>query len=431
MRRPTLRLLAPIFLAPIFLTLAFLALTGCRTRSDWVMFRGQQGRGYTNNALRPPLAVKWQLQLQPRAEPTYAFNNPVVQGNTIYFGSTDGNFYALDIESGYMNWVFKTKGAINSIPFADGDNVYFGNNVGKVYAVSRTGGAELWSFQTDSTVQSSIVGYEDFIIFSSDGGTAYFLSPQGSEHFTLPNPVWHYNTFQVYEDVLYFAPGPPSRPHAFGAFDLNQRAYLWILDTSLFQAVWYSFPALKGGLLYFSTATYRGEYWNFDYYAFRRESGEIVWKYSDLSDWGAMPVMDSYDMFSQNMKLLDYLAPALWKNLVIYTSGDTIVRAFQAGNGTLAWTRSFDLPTSSAPTVAGNRVYFGIEGDELYKAGEAAGVADNPGRKPRLVCLAAKNGRLLWETELDGALLSAPVVAGKWMVFGTDANVFYVLEELY
>jgi outer membrane protein assembly factor BamB len=411
--------------AALAAVLMVLALTSCRKRSDWVMFRGQQGRGFTANALRPPLAAKWELRLQMEAEPTYAFNNPVVLGDTIYFGSTDGNFYALDIESGYMNWVFKTRGAINSIPYADDHNVYFGNNVGMVYAVSQKEGAKVWSFRTDSTVQSSIVGYKDFIIFSSDGGTAYFLSPSGEERFTLPNPVWHYNTFQVYEDVLYFAPGPPSRPHAFGAFDLNERAYLWILDTSLFQAIWYSFPALRGELLYFATATYRGELWSFDYYAFRRKTGELVWRYSDFSDWGGMFAIDSREMFSQKMKLLDYLAPAIWKNLVIYSSGDTVVRAFQAGSGALAWTRSFDLPTSSAPTVAGNRVYFGILGDEAYQAGVPGG------RPPRLVCLSAKNGRLLWEMELEGALLSAPVIAGKWMVFGTDHNYFYVLEEVY
>ena len=31
----------------------------------------------------------------------------------------------------------------------------------------------------------------------------------------------------------------------------------------------------------------------------------------------------------------------------------------------------------------------------------------------------------------EGALLSAPVIAGRWMVFGTDRNFFYVLEEVY
>jgi outer membrane protein assembly factor BamB len=401
---------------------AVLTLPSCRHRSDWVMFRGEQGRGYTPTALSPPLAVKWKLQLQVGAEPTYAFNNPVVVGNTIYFGSTDGNFYALDIDSGYMRWVFKTHGAINSIPFADGRNIYFGNNVGEVHAVSQETGEQSWSFQTDSTVQSSIVGYEDYLIFASDGGTSYFLSPDGRQRFTLPNPAWHYNTFQVFDDVLYFAPGPPSQPHAFGAFDLNERAYLWILDTSRFDAVWYSFPALKGDLLYFSTATPFGEYWGLDYYAFRRRTGEIVWHNGDLSDWGGMSRVNPDALFDSDLRRLDYLAPALWRNLVIYCSGDTLVRAFQSRSGARAWTRSFDQPTSSAPTVAGDRVYFGLE---------AAAEGGASGAQGRLVCLAARNGRLLWDMEVEGALLSAPVIAGRWLIFGTDRNCFYVLEEVY
>lgn len=32
--------------------------------------------------------------------------------------------------------------------------------------------------------------------------------------------------------------------------------------------------------------------------------------------------------------------------------------------------------------------------------------------------------------DIDGALLSPPVIAGKWIVFGTDKNYVYVLEEL-
>ncbi len=417
MRAATRRLL--LRAALLAAAAALLALSGCRQRVDWVMFRGQQGRGYTPNALRPPLGIKWKLRLQPEGEPTYAFNNPVVLGDTIYFGSTDGNFYSLDIETGYMHWVFKTRGAINSIPFADRRSVYFGNNQGKVYAVNQSDGGERWSFQTDSTVQSSIVGYDDLLLFASDGGTSYFLSPDGAERFTLPNPVWHYNTFQVYQDVVYFAPGPPARPHSLGAYDLKRRSYLWVLDTAELAATWYSFPALAGDRLYFSTAAFRGPYWEFDYYGFDRRTGERLWRYSDISRWRFTDERDSRDMFMQNLKLLDYMAPSLWRNLVIYTSGDTVVRAFHARSGTLAWSHNFDTPTSSAPTVAGNRVYVGLRGDQ------------RSGTSARLVCLSARNGRLLWQMDVEGALLSAPVIAGRWMIFGTEENVFYVLEELY
>jgi outer membrane protein assembly factor BamB len=131
--------------------------------------------------------------------------------------------------------------------------------------------------------------------------------------------------------------------------------------------------------------------------------------------------VDAEALLARNLRLLDFMAPAVWKGLVIYASGDTAVRAFRAGTGELAWKRSFDQLTSSAVTVAGNRLYLGLRGDE-------PGYGD---RTPRLVCLSARNGRVLWDMEVEGALLSAPVIAGKWMVFGTDRNFFYVLEEVF
>jgi len=194
---------------------------------------------------------------------------------------------------------------------------------------------------------------------------------------------------------------------------------LWILDTDLFQSIWYSFPALRGDKLFFSTADLGGNFWRLSYYAFRRRTGERAWVYEDESVWGDMPV-DPEALFARNMHLLDYMAPAVWKDLVIYASGDAAVRAFRAGSGRLAWKRTFDQVTSSAVTVAGNRIYFGLRGEEPFGS-----------RPPRLVCLSARNGRLLWQMDVEGALLSAPVIAGKWMVFGTDRNFFYVLEEVY
>jgi outer membrane protein assembly factor BamB len=47
------------------------------------------------------------------------------------------------------------------------------------------------------------------------------------------------------------------------------------------------------------------------------------------------------------------------------------------------------------------------------------------------VCLSAGNGDQMWELEIEGDMLNAPVIAGNWLVFGTDEQYFYVLEELY
>ena len=70
--------------------------------------------------------------------------------------------------------------------------------------------------------------------------------------------------------------------------------------------------------------------------------------------------------------------------------------------------------------MTGDRVYFGVRGD---------GVPG--GRPPRLVALSAQNGKLLWEMDLEGAVPSAPVVAGEYLIFGTDQYYSCVMEEVF
>jgi outer membrane protein assembly factor BamB len=122
-------------------------------------------------------------------------------------------------------------------------------------------------------------------------------------------------------------------------------------------------------------------------------------------------------LFLRNIDILDFMAPTVWKNLVIFTGGDCAARAFDADSGVMRWEQIFDTPISSPPTLAAGRVYFGLLGDSFTP--------------PKLVCISARDGRLLWQMEIDGSILSAPVIAGKRIIFGTDESVFYVLEQVF
>lgn len=407
---------AAVVLAPLVL----LTLSACSQGTDWVMFRGEDGRGTTPNALRPPLAIKWKLPLEPDGAQAQAFNPPVVVGDTVHFGSDDGNFYALDLNTGYMQWIFKSGAPVNSVPFADSGNLYFGSNDGHVYAVDRSTGEERWRFPTEYTVQSLILRYDDLVIFTSDRGDTHFLTLKGQEVHRINNPVWSYHTFQVYDGVMYWAPGPPNRGASFGAFDIYEKQYLWVESTTPGYN-WYSFPALRDRVLYYSAGGAGNDELRYAYYAVDRMTGQPRWIVEETSFFGDRGelVYQPQQVFRDSLNLLDYMAPSLWRHIVIYTSGDAVVRAFNTEHGTSAWRHTFQYPTSSAPTVASDRVYFGVHGDE------AAGVA------PRLVALSANNGRLAWQIELEGAVLSAPVVSGKHLIFGTDRNLFYVLEQVF
>lgn len=385
---------------------------------DWIYFRGNDGSGSTPNSILPPLGIRWNLKLQ-EAEKADVFNPPVVRGDSIYFGSYDGNFYSLNVSSGYMDWIFKTRAPVNSVPYAGEKTVYFGSNDGHVYAVNRKDGEKKWDFNTGNTVQSLVLRYKDTILFTSDTGATFFLDPNGKEQHRIDNPVWSHHTFQVYDGIVYWAP----LGRRFGAYSLAERRFLWSIDVDVPYSVWYSFPAIDEERVYYGSSYLTPSGVVLHYYAVDRLTGESAWEIEDTMEIGDHTPYNVDTLFLRHVRLLDYMAPSLWKNLVIFTSGDAVVRAYDRVTGSSVWTQTFDYPTSSAPTVAGDRIYFGLRGDHAY--------AQTGGEKPSLVCISARDGRILWKMEVDGAILSAPVISGNRIFFGTETNRFYVLEEIF
>ena len=408
------------FLRPLIGAGLLLSTFACQQQLDWLEYRGKDGSGWTPNALYPPLGLRWKLRLQFKGDEAASFNPPIIKGETIFFGSSDGNFYALDAESGYMRWIFPTKNAVNSVPFADDDTVYLGSNDGTVYAVGIADGKEKWRFPTGNTVQSLILRTADTVIFTSDTGATFFLSPDGKLQHKIPNPVWSHHTFQVYDGVVYWAP----RLRGFGAYDIEKRRFLWDVRVNINYPVWYSFPAIDEDNVYYGSNFFTGRDSTLQYYALNRKTGQSVWEKRKDFEWSRLAERNADNIFYRHVDLLDYMAPSLWRNLVIFTSGDTTVRAFDKDTGEIVWTREFETHTSSAPTIAGDRIYFGIQGDERGSEGIVEAL-------PKLVCISARTGEFLWDMELEGAVLSAPVISGKRMLFGTDRNMFYVLEEIF
>jgi outer membrane protein assembly factor BamB len=400
----------PIWAACFFIFL----LAGCSRKNDWVQFRGEGGRGVSSSRITPPLGLRWKIKLQSGDEKIRSLNPPVVMGDTIYFGSDDGNFYALDVESGYMRWVFKSGAEINSIPYADKDQVYFGSKDGKLYALSRETGQEVWTFRTRSQINSQVQRYGDYIIFVGDADAIYFLSPDGKEQFRVNNPGWYNYTFLMADNVMYFGTGP--RVELIGPFDIEKREFLWFLPYHEIAATWYSFSAVSGDLLYFGTADgYYGM--SLGFYAYNRHTGEKVWEQHRDGILRYMGNEEVWDVFLRDLNMLDFMAPAVWKDSVVFTGGDMAARAFDAKTGAPRWQKVFDSPVCSSPTIAAGRVYFGLLGNE-----------NTP---PSLVCISARDGSILWQMETEGSLLSAPVIAGKRIIFGTDESVFYVLEQVF
>lgn len=87
--------------------------------------------------------VKWRFHTDGRVY----FSLAVVKG-TVYFGSTDDYFYAVDGESGKLKWRAKTRSLVSSSPVAENGTVYFASFDGFFYASDAETGKLKWKFQT-------------------------------------------------------------------------------------------------------------------------------------------------------------------------------------------------------------------------------------------------------------------------------------------
>lgn len=389
---------------------------------DWTSFRGNDGSGNSASSVMPPVGLRWKILLQKHVGQDRFFNQPVVADNAIYFGSSDGNFYSMDIRTGFMNWTVRTRGPVNSVPCVDAKNVYFGSSDGKVYSVERKTGKTSWAFATAGAVNSTLVLWRGMIVAAADTDAVYVLSPAGKQVFRLSNEYWYHNSFQIHDDRITFAPGSPDEPLNLAIFDLAKKKYLWSLDSGLENYPWFSFPAVRGSRLYYASAGLGRDSLDessgdlaYKFYCLDFATGDVIWTNEARAKFSLGSDYSGPQSFAEGILLLDYCAPLLWRNRVIYACGDSVLRSFDSGDGREVWKREYADPISSAVSAAGDRLYFGLRAR---------------GAKGRLVCAAASSGKELWSVPVEGSPLNSPVIAGSRIFFGTDAGFFYVLEEV-
>jgi outer membrane protein assembly factor BamB len=102
----------------------------------------------------------------------------VIDGKTIYFGSWDGNVYAVDNTNGNIKWKFKTGWGIDTTPAVSEDTVFVGSMDNKFYAIDKGNGKLKWCFTCLAGIHSSPIVYREFVFFGSDDGRLYALDKE-------------------------------------------------------------------------------------------------------------------------------------------------------------------------------------------------------------------------------------------------------------
>jgi outer membrane protein assembly factor BamB len=118
---------------------------------------------------------------------SYIFSSPAVGvDQTIYFGSANGEFYALT-PAGTRKWSFQTGAEIQSSPAIGPDGtIYFGSVDGKLYALNPDG-TRKWDFATGWDILSSpAIGSDGTIYIGSRDKSVYAVNPDGTQKWSFP-----------------------------------------------------------------------------------------------------------------------------------------------------------------------------------------------------------------------------------------------------
>lgn len=140
-------------------------------------------------------------------------SSPVVHHDKVYFGSSNGNIYSLNAESGNLVWKYSTQGVVHASP-AIADNVlYIGSWDSYFYAIDAESGLEKWKykagedlvnhnqvgFQSSAAVVNGVVyvGCRDAHVYALDALTG----KKRWDYYT--NTTWVSATPAVHEGVVY------------------------------------------------------------------------------------------------------------------------------------------------------------------------------------------------------------------------------------
>lgn len=109
----------------------------------------------------------------------------LARDGTVYFGSWDKNFYALNAD-GRKKWQFTTAGEIVSSPAIGADGTfYFGSHDKKFYALAADGHKK-WAFATGGPILSSpALNRDQRLYFTSVDGCVYALNVDGNLRWRL------------------------------------------------------------------------------------------------------------------------------------------------------------------------------------------------------------------------------------------------------
>ena len=255
-------------------------------------------------------------------------SSPTVVGGIVFVGSHDNTLYAINAESGEEEWAFSTGGAVNSSPTVVDGTVFVGSNDGTLYAVSASSGQEAWAYETGGAVESSPVVVNGSVFVGSDDGTLYAINADsGEEQWTFETGGSIQRSPTVANETVYAS----SEDNVLYAVSASGGEEQWTFESE-FGGL--SMPTVASAGSFVRDTLFVGDLTG-TVYALNAELGGTRWE-NDLQDGSGTPTVVQSNVFFGN------------RNATYALDVDT---------GSVDW--DVDSEMTSAPTVADGTMYFG------------------------------------------------------------------------
>jgi outer membrane protein assembly factor BamB len=321
------------------------------------MFRGDPAHSgvYTGEGPRQFHRVKWKFATGNRI-----VSSPVIDNKKIYFGSDDGNVYAIDAENGREIWKRSTRGPVPSTPAVAAGIVYLTSYDGNFYALNAETGALKWKFTTGGERRFEAKGLHG-------------MQPKNQ---TIADPF----------DILLSSPVVAAGAVYFGSGDGN----LYALDAATGDLRWkfktgdvvHASPAFVNGVVFVGS-------WDSYFYAVDAKTGKEKWRFHGGED----PLIHNQVGFQSSPAVIDG---------TVYTGcRDAQVYALDAATGKEKW--RFDNALSwvnTSPAVTQGKVFFATSDSSLYHMVDAA------------------TGKSLVRQQGKAYMFSSPTIAGDVAFLG-------------
>jgi outer membrane protein assembly factor BamB len=223
----------------------------------------------------------------------FYLSSPAIASGNVYFGSGDGNVYALDAASGALKWKFMTGNVVHSSPAVSDGTLYVGSWDHFLYALDAATGKLRWKFETGADnaihnqegIQSSPAVAGGVVYFGCRDSKFYAVDAKtGKESWHYDNKgSWVINTPGVRNGVVYWGTSDTGKFHASDAKTGVDRFGVDFNHWPMFSS-----PALVGDVAYIGSH-------NGSFYAIDIAKGAVLWHYETDAAKKTVPGLSNPD----------------------------------------------------------------------------------------------------------------------------------------